>query len=372
MQLPYSEELNTGYLARLFDKKSECYKLFWFKAIVEKIKEGETVLSFETLVDHMIVEAWYMVTEYHLNLGPKDGLEEIIILIKEKHPELKASEKKIVLLDYLSCSKEKDILSKKKRLTYNVPYRLQAPFLTNIKGKAAWEVPVTELVQRINQQEHLIYYFEEIRGLSSRIVVQEDWAEYIKKNYDIIIGWIKYNLISYLQRRNPSVPGIADKLAPPDTRKLEKVIKYWKMICSIEPVYEIYDDQLLTEKDISIDHFVPWSYVAHDELWNLSPTTKSINSSKGNNLPKWDVYFSKLARLEFQSYSLIWSNDGVRKMFEKCADDHVNNNEVRYRVYAEKQNIQEFTNQLESLIMPVYKAAQDCGFCMWEYKESNL
>ena len=233
-------------------------------------------------------------------------------------------------------------------------------------------MPVTELVQRINQQEHLIYYFEEIRGLSSRIVVQEDWAEYIKKNYDIIIGWIKYNLISYLQRRNPSVPGIADKLAPPDTRKLEKVIKYWKMICSIEPVYEIYDDQLLTEKDISIDHFVPWSYVAHDELWNLSPTTKSINSSKGNNLPKWDVYFSKLARLEFQSYSLIWSNDGVRKMFEKCADDHVNNNEVRYRVYAEKQNIQEFTNQLESLIMPVYKAAQDCGFCMWEYKESNL
>ncbi|MBE5919975.1 MAG: hypothetical protein E7272_09045 [Pseudobutyrivibrio ruminis] len=26
-------------------------------------------------------------------------------------------------------------------------------------------------------------------------------------------------------------------------------------------------------KDISIDHFVPWSYVAHDEMWNLNPTT---------------------------------------------------------------------------------------------------
>ena len=25
-------------------------------------------------------------------------------------------------------------------------------------------------------------------------------------------------------------------------------------------------NQMLTEKDISIDHFVPWSYVAHDEL----------------------------------------------------------------------------------------------------------
>ncbi|MDY5576621.1 MAG: HNH endonuclease domain-containing protein [Lachnospiraceae bacterium] len=40
----------------------------------------------------------------------------------------------------------------------------------------------------------------------------------------------------------------------------------------------------MTENDISIDHFVPWSYVAHDEMWNLNPTTKSINSSKRNNL----------------------------------------------------------------------------------------
>lgn len=57
-----------------------------------------------------------------------------------------------------------------------------------------------------------------------------------------------------------------------------------KLILSLEPVHEIYIGQILTENDISIDHFVPWSYVAHDEMWNLNPTTKSINSSKRNNL----------------------------------------------------------------------------------------
>lgn len=36
MQLPCSEELNIEYLGRLFDNTSECYKFFWFKAIVAK------------------------------------------------------------------------------------------------------------------------------------------------------------------------------------------------------------------------------------------------------------------------------------------------------------------------------------------------
>ena len=367
MQLPYSDELNTGYLARLFDNTSECYKLFWFKAIVMKIKEGKTVLSYEELVDRMIVDAWYMVTEYHLNLGPRDTLENLIILIKEKNPGLKSSEKETVILDYLATTNDKEIVTKKKTLTYNVPYRLQAPFLKNVKGKT-WDVPKADLVYQINQENKLIYYFETVNGLDTRIVIQEDWAEYIRKNFDILIGWINYNLINYLQRRNPSVPGIADKLSPPDERKLDKVKKYWKLILSFESVREIYNDQVLTDKDISIDHFVPWSYVAHDELWNLSPTTRSINSSKSNNLPDWDVYFEKLARVEFQSYKLKWNNEIVRKEFEKCAKEHINNNEIRYRIYDERHDFESFNRALESVMRPVYDAARDCGFSEWEYK----
>ena len=85
MKLPYSDELNTGYLARLFDNTSECYKLFWFKAIVTAVGNGKLVLTYEELIDKMIADAWYMVTEYHLNLGPKDTLEAVIELIKEKN-----------------------------------------------------------------------------------------------------------------------------------------------------------------------------------------------------------------------------------------------------------------------------------------------
>ena len=48
MQLPYSEELNIEYLGRLFDNTSECYKFFWFKAIVAKVTEGKHRISSES------------------------------------------------------------------------------------------------------------------------------------------------------------------------------------------------------------------------------------------------------------------------------------------------------------------------------------
>lgn len=370
MNLPYSEELNIGYLSRLFDNTSECYKLFWFKAIIMKVHNGKTVLSYDELINQMIADAWYMVTEYHLNLGPKDNLESAILLMKEKNSHLRSSEKEDVILDYLAETKDKDILDKKRILTYNVPYRLQSPFLPGVKGKA-WSGSAANIADRINQEKRLIYYFEAVNGLASKIVIQDDWAEYIRNNYEILLGWVEYNMIQYLQRRNPNVPGIADKLSPPIARKLEKIKKYWKLIVSLEPVHEIYDDQLLTGKDISVDHFVPWSYVAHDEFWNLNPTTRRINSSKSNNLPDWDTYFKKLVDIEYQSYRLIWRNDSVHEEFDKCAKEHINNEEVRYRIYRNGLSKAEFTAGLESVVLPVYKAAQDCGFAKWEYYAIN-
>ena len=91
---------------------------------------------------------------------------------------------------------------------------------------------------------------------------------------------MEYNLIQYLQRRNPSVPGIVDKLAPPKERNLEKVKKILEDDRCHKTCLRNLWKGALNEKNISIDHFVPWSYVAHDELWNLTPTTRRINSSK--------------------------------------------------------------------------------------------
>ena len=363
MELPISQGLNTKYLQRLFDNMSECYKPFWFQAIIDKVVEGRKIFTFDELINDMIANAWYMVMEYKLNLGPADNVE-FAVQAAQRATGLKSSEKKEKIISALEASTDRELRQRKNTLTLNVPFRLQAPFLSGIKGDA-WNCSKKDLADKIKAHEGIIYWFAKIDGLNSVIEIEDAWIQYIRRNYEILSGWVQYNLIQYLQRRNPSVPGIPNKLKPPQERNLDKVKKLWKSIIIIEPVREIYGAFELAPNDISIDHFVPWSYVAHDELWNLSPTTKSINSKKSNRLPEWETYYPELRALQYHAYDLVWRYPSVHKEFEKCLKEHVNSTDVQHKLYRRDLTKDEFYQNLEGIIRPVYLAAQDMGFENW-------
>lgn len=363
MNLPISPSLKIEQLSRLFANMSECYKLFWFQALVNKVNGGQSIISYNELINEMIADSWYMVSEYKLNLGPTDTLEALVHYVFEISG-LKSSEKKERIIQFLNVSEDKELKRMKRTLTYNVPYRLQAPFIETFRGDG-WNVSAKTLAEKINKEKHLIYYFIKIDGLQSQIEIKTEWVDYIKSNYQILCGWIQYHLITYLQRRNPSVPGIVNKLEPPVERQLDKVKKYWKLLLEIGPIREIYSGQLLTLQDISIDHFVPWSYVAHDEFWNLHPTTRSINSRKSNNLPDWNIYFPLFGEMEYHSYQSMWKHEKVYSEFEKLQKEHVNNMEVRMKLYQQGLSRQQFIENLERIVFPVYQAAEHMGFRSW-------
>ena len=362
--LPESDGLLIEYFGHLFDNTSECYKLFWFQVIVEKILSGQSSATYEEIIDEMITDAWYMVAEYHLNLGPRDNLEFAVNRVAQISG-MKASEDKTRVLQYIKECRDPEVMRYKNILTTNVPYRLQAPSL-DFKTDD-WNIGKKSLIDRINNYDSLIYRFDKLDGLRTRIFFDDDWSRYIVRNQAIIKGWIKYNLVEYLQRRNPNVPGVIDKLYPPQERKLDDIQKYWKAILSVHPVMEIYSDTLLSDKDISIDHFVPWSYVANDEIWNLHPTTRSINSAKGNNLPRWEVYFKKLCEIEYLSYELMWERDGIHTLFEKAKRKHLNSSIVEGRLYAPNLTKEEFDTRLSETVLPIYQSARSAGFKEWVY-----
>ena len=366
MTLPYSEELDIAHFSRLFDNKSECYKLFWFQAIVNKIHEGRDEFTYDELINEMIADAWYMVVEYHLNLGPKDNVEEAVRRVAELS-QMRSSEKKENVLDFIRRCEDKELMNIKKVLSLNVPYRLQAPFMASMKG-TEWKRTPKNLADRINEEERLMYYFIAFNGLQTAIRIEDEWMVYIRQNFEIISGWIELNMITYLQKRNPSVPGIVDKLYPPRERKLDKVKKYWKLLLSIQSFHEIYGNNLLEEGDLSIDHFVPWSYVAHDEFWNLHPTCKRINSSKNNSLPDWDRYFPSLGHLEYASYQMMWKYPEVHSEFDKCAKEHLNNPDIIGRLYRNGLTENEFKGTLSEILLPVYQSAQNAGFSNWHWE----
>lgn len=365
MQLPYSDKLGIKYLNRLFDNTSECYKFFWFQAIITKIvEEGKEIISFEELIDEMIADAWYMVTEYHLNLGPKDNLEALVHYLQEI-TQMKPTEKKENILCYLKECRDKEVAKRKRKLIKNVPYRLQSPFLKKIEERE-WNGSKEKLIYIINSQKSLMYYFDGFHGIETTILMQPEWIAYIYETQEIIKGWLQYNMILYLQRRNPGVPGIASKLHPPKKRELEKVKKYWNYIILLNPTKEIYTNTQLTRENISIDHFVPWSYVAHDELWNLHPTTKSINSRKSNLLPDWSDYIQKLCNIKYEAYEIAQGDEIAKKLLDDCLKENLNDLDIKEKLYIPGINRENFSKNLIEIIHPVYNAASNMGFANWE------
>lgn len=365
LKLPQYEGLDIQHLQRLFDNMSECYKLFWFQALIELSQEGDGVLTYEQLIHRMIANAWYMVSEYKLNLGPADTLEALVRRANEISG-LKSGETPEKIIETIDSLKDPILKKQMQTLTLNVPYRLLAPFLPY--RATNWGMGNAALAEYLNQEAKLIYTFEKIAGLNSVIRIKPEWLRYIRENYGILLGWTRYNMIEYLQRRNPNVPGLSSKLSPPQERDLAKVQGLWKKLANVMEVRDIYGGLVLTSKDLSIDHFVPWSYVTHDELWNLSPTTKSINSQKSNRLPEWDIYFERLSALEYQAYRAVWEHDEIRKAYDACLKENVNSEEVKTKLFL-RQNLtpQEYAGRLEEILLPVYNAARNQGFDEWTY-----
>ena len=172
IQLPCSGNINVERLAQLFDKMSESYKLFWFQAIVNKVISGKETLTYNELINEMIADSWYMVSEYKLNLGPSDTLENLVHYIYEISG-MKTGEKKSYILGYLEQCKDKKVSDMKRTLTYHVPYRLQAPFVEAFAG-SEWNISKQNLALRMNQEKRLIYYFSDICGMDTSIFIRPE------------------------------------------------------------------------------------------------------------------------------------------------------------------------------------------------------
>ena len=371
-ELPQYDGLNIAAFQHSFDDMSESYKLFWFKAIFDKAidpNENRNFYTFDEIICSMLADAWYMVSEYHLNLGPSDKIEEVLkYLCDNDKYKFKSSCKKDEMIETFSAIDDPVLKNAKKVLTYNVPYRFQVP-ITGMKN-GDFKGSTRDVAAMINSSEGIIYKIkvEPYKALQNMIFINPTWKEYFKVNAGIINGWIQYNLIKYLQRRNPAVPGIPDKIVPPEERDLKEVRDYWKTFLTIEPMLDIYQSKKIILGDsFSIDHFVPWSYVAHDELWNLCPTAKEVNSSKNNSLPNWDKYFKELVNFEYAVYKETLSVDKLMGNFNKCIKKNVNSEKALTSLYVPNNSKEQFCNVLEELVKPSYFAAKNMGFTYgWE------
>lgn len=366
----YSGELDYRAFGSMLDHPTQCYKFYWLEAIMNLMLKKHR-FSFDEIFDEMIVSAWYTVTQYHLFLGPmiegerRDAINRAIDVLVENtslNENSKPDEIRSVLKEqnYL-------VLEYKRKLAKNVPYKLLSSFsseLTQDKGDA-YRI---EYIQILNQEIHLPYIIENGVGIGKCVVLQEAWIPFLMDNYLIIKNWIQYNKIQFLQMINPGVPGIINKLDDErnNVRHLERVRDLWNAHIEVsnKEIVDIYTGNKL-ESTFDVDHFIPWSYVAHDEMWNLIPSNASANRSKSNHLPEWDLYFNKMANMEYDLYKSVVEYDSIHKLFEKCYAKNLQSLWAIEELYVKENTEYEFKHKLEAHMYPLYEAARMQGYIEW-------
>ncbi len=363
--LPSAEEINTRMFSKVLDDKNvvASYKLYWLLGILDEVSAGNNIIEFKRIISRMITYSWYPLLKYKLSFGYSDNLKKPVNYMAEKYnlPSNHNSEK---LLDFIYKSNDKELLKMIKELGLYVPYRLITPFyaeeLKGIKDKSK-----NKYIEYLSQNTSYAVY-KIINGYT--IVINEGWDDYLRDNYKIIKSWIYYKLVMFLQKRNPNVPAIALKLEAPIKRELETAKKLWKGIIFERDIKDIYTGNEFNDMNyekygvLSIDHFIPWSFVLHDKMWNLTPTFKNINSSKSDNLLDYDAYIDLFCNVQYEAFAYMCDKK-KNKDLEEYMDILQLENPYEYYKYSNKID---FSSKLKQNIAPVYQIAINQGFTVMD------
>lgn len=371
----YHNTLDIEGFSHMMKDPSYCYKFYWLEGIVKLLSEGVHNTTFDAVINEMIVSAWYSVREFHIHLSGlqadghvRDGLERAIV----KLTELSNLSSNASRIEILNAIKEHDIelKSAKEQLTNMVPYRALAGFLKAKESVVPWDSVkrITTYIENINKDFVVLpYTLGPSSKLKKEIYFQPAWTEMIRDNTVSILGWINYEKIKWLQNNNPEVPGLVYKLAPMDEkmRKLNKVRKLWNGILDISEVKDVFTEKNIVSDQYDVDHFIPWSFVMNDELWNLMPMDSSLNSAKSNRLPKWDPFFRRFADNQYLLYGLIYEREGIHKLYVDCYKDNLHSIWAGQELYRKGNSREEFYNILEKNMRPVYDSAGRQGYEVW-------
>jgi hypothetical protein len=182
-----------------------------------------------------------------------------------------------------------------------------------------------------------------------------------------VTGFCLWHLLNYLQRNNPNVPNIAAKLFEPTQRNLRESRKFWQMaFYKLGAIRCIYSGTPMQKGSFSLDHFLPWRFVAHDLLWNIIPTPANVNSAKSDVLPDFNSYFEPFAQLQYNAFQAVAA---LQK--ESLLED--------YALLFREQDVREiqalplaaFSSILQDTIAPQMQIARNMGFTAeWRYAAS--
>ena len=302
MKIPQSDILTTSTMNRVFADTVATYKFYWFLSILDMHFHGANSMKALDVAARMVAYAWYPTQYFRLSFGKGDSMSKIIpdvALLTGITVDDRLEDKSEAISNAISEDREV-----KKRV--RIPFRFQKPWIDTTDD--------SEMQRRSQLFENDCLYSLTGSGEGLTVTINPRWSSYLTTNYEVLRDFALWNLTLFLQSKNPNVPNISGKLLRPEEREpLTRQKKFWNKVIEIGgPIRCIYKNTPLGRNEYDLDHFIPWSFVSHNQNWNLIPADGSFNSSKSNRIPDLDYYLPKMAKVQHKALRLYIPQSGKR------------------------------------------------------------
>lgn len=295
---------NTYVFNQIFADTTNSYKFLWFLAIIDTLRDEPSTrkLSFEDLTVRMVNRAWYPMNAYHLSFGNQDSILNVIV-------KLSGSLAESSLDPFLFDDNQKEYI--RKTLSRWVPYRFIRPFFDS-ETRGLPDHKVNSKIERLSQSTDNPAPYE---IHTDHIILKENWAQLFLGQLSVFSDFAEHQLCRFLQKHNPNVPGIINKLHKPEIRNLTKQRKLWlDVFHRHSDLTCIYTDQI--PQVIAIDHFLPWTFTTHDLCWNLVGCDPISNIRKSNSLPSLNRYMNPFLERQHVFFKDLFDANPSNKLLE--------------------------------------------------------
>ncbi|MBX7154060.1 MAG: hypothetical protein K1X91_03800 [Bacteriodetes bacterium] len=295
MELPYNNNLPITKLAQCFNNTVATYKFYWLLSIIEEIEKENKVIPKMFLFARMVANAWYITNYFHVSFGKQDLIQEVIKQIN-KVESVSVDEKKEIVFQRLSTATNQITQNQLWHFNKNVPHWFLSPWFPAMNRKDIYNK------SEIFDNDCLYALYDD------RIEMNPKWINYLLLNSKVLKDFCYWNLTLFLQTRNPNVPDIPNKLIRPAERNnlAKQRRNFWDVVINeLGSVECIYTGKKLIIGNYSVEHFVPYNFVAHDLIWNLIPSDKTFNSVKSDKLPPLDKYFNAFFELQRTAFEIV-------------------------------------------------------------------
>ena len=314
MLLPESKKLPVHLLAACFNKTTATYKFYWLLSILEAVEEGKFHIPKKELFSRMISNAWFTVNYFNVSFGKQDLIQDAIYTIHSTE-SITIDEKRELVFQKLFTTKNTNTEKLLWHFDRNVPHWFLSPWFPTLTDETE-----IERKKRIYRESQTFSSFCLYALHNEHIDINPVWKDYLTDNAKLLKNFCYWNLALFLQTRNPNVPDIPNKLIRPATRNnlTRQRTQFWDVVFDELGYIEcIYTGLQLTKQDYAVEHFIPYSFVSHDLIWNLLPANPSFNSSKGNKLPILETYFSSFFNLQKNAYEIVMDKFPKNKLLEE-------------------------------------------------------